>query len=147
MAQLYRHADGLKMRDLSRYLMVTGGNVTGLTDELERDGLVVRESSPTDRRAWIVRLTPKGRRRFETHGARTRAAGSSSCSPASTPPTCSQLYAQLGAAARAPGAERRTPQDKRMTMTAARPIASIPALAAGNRRPPPATRPRISAGR
>src|SRR2546423_12706396 len=66
LAQLHRHRDGLKMRDLSRYLMVTGGNVTGLTDDLERDGLVGRESSPNDRRAWIVRLTPEGRRTFET---------------------------------------------------------------------------------
>jgi DNA-binding MarR family transcriptional regulator len=66
MAQLYRNRDGLKMRELSRYLMVTGGNVTGLTDDLERDGLVTREGSPTDRRAWILRLTPKGRRSFES---------------------------------------------------------------------------------
>lgn len=66
MAQLYRYRDGLKMRELSRYLMVTGGNVTGLTDDLERDGLVTREGSPTDRRAWILRLTPKGRRSFES---------------------------------------------------------------------------------
>ena len=66
MAQLYRYRDGLKMRDLSRYLIVTGGNVTGLTDDLARDGLVIRESSPSDRRAWIVRLTAKGRRQFET---------------------------------------------------------------------------------
>ena len=65
MAQLYRYKDGLKMRELSRYLMVTGGNVTGLTDDLERDGLVAREASPSDRRAWILRLTPKGRRSFE----------------------------------------------------------------------------------
>jgi DNA-binding MarR family transcriptional regulator len=65
LAQLYRYRDGLKMRVLSRYLMVTGGNVTGLTDDLERDGFVVREASPDDRRAWIVRLTPKGRRSFE----------------------------------------------------------------------------------
>jgi DNA-binding MarR family transcriptional regulator len=65
LAQLHRHREGLKMRDLSRYLMVTGGNVTALTDDLERDGLVMRESSPTDRRAWIVRLTPAGRRAFE----------------------------------------------------------------------------------
>lgn len=64
LAQLYRHG-GLKMRDLSRYLMVTGGNITGLTDELERDGLVQRESVETDRRAWIVHLTPQGRRTFE----------------------------------------------------------------------------------
>jgi DNA-binding MarR family transcriptional regulator len=65
MAQLYRYKDGLKMRALSRYLMVTGGNVTGLTDELEADGLVERISSPDDRRAWILRLTPKGRRAFD----------------------------------------------------------------------------------
>jgi DNA-binding MarR family transcriptional regulator len=65
LAQLHRHPKGLKMRDLSRYLMVTGGNVTALTDELEREGMVVRESSPTDRRSWIVWLTPAGRRSFE----------------------------------------------------------------------------------
>jgi DNA-binding MarR family transcriptional regulator len=65
MAQLFRYREGLKMRVLSRYLMVTGGNVTGLTDELEREGLVQRSPSPEDRRAWIVSLTPKGRRSFE----------------------------------------------------------------------------------
>jgi DNA-binding MarR family transcriptional regulator len=65
MAQLYRFRSGMKMRELSRLLMVTGGNVTGLTDDLAREGIVVRESSPGDRRAWIVRLTPKGRRTFE----------------------------------------------------------------------------------
>jgi DNA-binding MarR family transcriptional regulator len=66
MAQLHRYKDGLKMRVLSRYLMVTGGNVTGLTDELEREGMVARAPSPDDRRAWIVSLTPAGRRTFET---------------------------------------------------------------------------------
>src|SRR3954452_6640968 len=65
MAQLYRYKDGMKMRELSRLLMVTGGNVTGLTDDLAGEGVVVRESSPGDRRAWIVRLTAKGRRSFE----------------------------------------------------------------------------------
>jgi DNA-binding MarR family transcriptional regulator len=65
MAQLYRHRDGLKMNKLSRYLMVTGGNITGLTDELEREELVQREGDPTDRRAWLVRLTAKGRTAFE----------------------------------------------------------------------------------
>lgn len=65
MAQLHRYPQGLKMGELSRYLMVTGGNVTGLTDELTREGLVSRESSPTDRRAWLLRLTPKGKKAFE----------------------------------------------------------------------------------
>jgi DNA-binding MarR family transcriptional regulator len=66
LAQLHRHRDGLKMRTLSKYLMVTGGNVTGLTDELVDDGLVAREADPVDRRATRVRLTAKGRRSFET---------------------------------------------------------------------------------
>ena len=65
LAQLYRRPEGLKMGDLSRCLMVTGGNVTGLTDELTREGLVQREPSPGDRRAWIVRLTDAGRSSFE----------------------------------------------------------------------------------
>lgn len=65
MAQLYRHPEGLKMNTLSRCLMVTGGSITGLTDELERDALVRRTSDPADRRSWLLELTPKGRRGFE----------------------------------------------------------------------------------
>ena len=66
MAQLFRHRDGVKMNLLSKQLMVTTGNVTGLTDELQREGLVQRENDPLDRRAWRVRLTPKGKRLFES---------------------------------------------------------------------------------
>ena len=69
MAQLERHPGGLKMSELSQRLMVTGGNVTGLTDQLEREGLVVRESDPGDRRAYSVKLTPAGRRLFDRMAA------------------------------------------------------------------------------
>jgi DNA-binding MarR family transcriptional regulator len=65
MAQLERNPDGLKMGELSRRLMVTGGNVTGLTDQLVREGLVERNVMPSDRRAFSVRLTPKGKRAFD----------------------------------------------------------------------------------
>lgn len=65
MAQLHRYPQGLTMRVLSRQLMVTGGNVTGLTDELENEGLVVRMASAEDRRSYLVKLTTVGRRRFE----------------------------------------------------------------------------------
>jgi DNA-binding MarR family transcriptional regulator len=65
LAQLYRHPGGLRMNALSRYLMVTGGNVTGLTDELAKDGLVVREVDVGDRRSFRVNLTEPGRRAFE----------------------------------------------------------------------------------
>jgi DNA-binding MarR family transcriptional regulator len=65
LAQLHRHPEGLRMSALSRYLMVTGGNVTGLTDELEKDGMVQRDAEPGDRRSYRVALTPKGRKVFE----------------------------------------------------------------------------------
>jgi len=64
MAQLARHPDGLKMSELSRLMMVSGGNVTGITDQLEKDGLVERVTLPEDRRAWMVRLTDAGRDQF-----------------------------------------------------------------------------------
>jgi DNA-binding MarR family transcriptional regulator len=64
MAQLERAPEGLKMGELSRRMMVTGGNVTGITDLLEREGLVVRLGDREDRRALRVRLTPAGRRTF-----------------------------------------------------------------------------------
>ena len=63
LAQLDR-ADGLKMSELSRRLMVTSGNVTGIADQLERDGWLTRESDSGDRRATRLRLTDSGRKRF-----------------------------------------------------------------------------------
>ncbi len=64
MAQLERAPEGLRMNELSRRLMVTGGNVTTITDQLEREALVERVEVPGDRRAYLVRLTAKGRRQF-----------------------------------------------------------------------------------
>jgi DNA-binding MarR family transcriptional regulator len=69
MAQLDRAPRGLRMSELSGRLMVTGGNVTGLTDSLEREGLVVREADGADRRALRVRLTREGRRVFRAMAA------------------------------------------------------------------------------
>ena len=63
MAQLERHPEGLKMNELSRLLMVTGGNVTTIVDQLEKEGLVER-GSPADRRAWSIRLTSAGKKSF-----------------------------------------------------------------------------------
>jgi DNA-binding MarR family transcriptional regulator len=64
MAQLERHPDGLRMGELSRRMMVTGGNITGITDQLEREQLVARVPDPHDRRASSVKLTEAGRRAF-----------------------------------------------------------------------------------
>ena len=64
MAQLERAPEGLKMNELSRRMMVTGGNVTGITDQLAAEGLVDRVDVAGDRRAYRVRLTAKGRKLF-----------------------------------------------------------------------------------
>jgi len=69
LAQLHRfreeQPEGLRMSALSRYLMVTGGNVTSLTDELEKAGYVTRQVDPEDRRSFRIALTLRGRRAFE----------------------------------------------------------------------------------
>ncbi|MEP7328379.1 MAG: MarR family transcriptional regulator [Betaproteobacteria bacterium] len=65
LAQLERHPQGLRMGELSRRLMVTGGNVTGLTSELVAEGFVARTPIPEDRRAFAVCLTAKGKIVFD----------------------------------------------------------------------------------
>ncbi len=64
MAQLEREPQGLSMSELSRRMMVTGGNVTAIVDQLEKEQLVQRQSQPGDRRAFAVHLTPAGREAF-----------------------------------------------------------------------------------
>lgn len=65
LSQLDRAAEGLTMGELSRRLMVTNGNVTGLIDRLVTEGLVARQPAPHDRRAQLVRLTPAGKQAFD----------------------------------------------------------------------------------
>jgi len=69
MAQLERAPQGLKMSELSLRLMVTGGNVTGITDGLEKDGLVLREVDAADRRVFHVKLSSEGQRQFRRMAA------------------------------------------------------------------------------
>jgi len=64
LSQLERNPRGLKMGELSRLLMVTGGNVTGIVDQLVKEGLVERADDAADRRAWRVRLTRSGEKAF-----------------------------------------------------------------------------------
>jgi DNA-binding MarR family transcriptional regulator len=69
MAALHRHGKSMTMTALSRELIVSNGNVTGLVDRLVADGLVMRTAADGDRRAIHVRLTPKGQRAFEVMAA------------------------------------------------------------------------------
>jgi DNA-binding MarR family transcriptional regulator len=64
MAALARKPVGMTMTELSRYLMVSNGNVTGIIDRLVADGFVVRLANAQDRRATVVRLTRRGSQAF-----------------------------------------------------------------------------------
>jgi DNA-binding MarR family transcriptional regulator len=64
MAALYRKPDGMLMSEISRFLLVSNGNVTGIVDRLASDGFVVRAQRDGDRRTSFVRLTAKGRAAF-----------------------------------------------------------------------------------
>ena len=60
-AQLARD-DGQTLAQLSRRMLVTAGNLTGLVDRAERDGIVERRPDPSDRRLTRVFLTSSGHR-------------------------------------------------------------------------------------
>ena len=72
LAQLQRAGKPLSMGDLSRRLMVTNGNVTGLVDRLKSEGLVDRRRADGDRRVQIVSLTQAGAASFERMAADNR---------------------------------------------------------------------------
>jgi len=61
--------DGLTMGELARRLLVSNGNLTGLTSRLVKEGLVSRTTSSHDRRAQRVRLTAAGKRAFDKMAA------------------------------------------------------------------------------
>jgi DNA-binding MarR family transcriptional regulator len=64
MAQIFREPKGLRMSELGLRMMVTGGNVTAIVDQLESERLVERIAVPGDKRATIIRLTTSGRKQF-----------------------------------------------------------------------------------
>src|SRR5205085_7232004 len=64
MAQLDKAPNGMTLGELSKRMMVSNGNVTGLAERLVEQGLLDRRASPNDRRAQIVSLTAAGRRTF-----------------------------------------------------------------------------------
>ena len=64
MAALYRKPDGMLMSEISRFLLVSNGNVTGIVDRLVQDGFIVRSQRNGDRRTSFVRLTARGHAAF-----------------------------------------------------------------------------------
>ena len=67
LAALSRSEAGMKMSEISSFLKVSNGNITGIVDRLVEDGLAIRLTVPGDRRASLVRLTEAGRETFQTY--------------------------------------------------------------------------------
>ena len=65
LSALERVPDGLSMGELSSWLMVTKGNVTGIAERLSEDGFIKRNPIPTDRRSFCVTLTPEGKKAYK----------------------------------------------------------------------------------
>jgi DNA-binding MarR family transcriptional regulator len=61
LAQLQRRPAGMTPGELTRELLVTAGNVTGIVARLARRGLLERRPVPEDGRRLVLRLTPRGR--------------------------------------------------------------------------------------
>jgi DNA-binding MarR family transcriptional regulator len=95
MAQLEREPEGLAMGEVSRRMMVTGGNVTSIVDQLEREQLVQRLPVPGDRRSYRLTLTEAGRSTFATMAQAHQAWVRELLSPLSAKEQ-SQLAALLG---------------------------------------------------
>ena len=90
MAALYRKPDGMLMSEISRFLMVSNGNVTGIVDRLVSDGFVARSQRNGDRRTSFISLTRKGRAAFAEWRPRMNAGSTSflAASRCATPSNC-----------------------------------------------------------
>jgi hypothetical protein len=73
-------------------MMVTGGNITAIVDQLEKEKLVLRQVGATDRRSFTVKLTKAGRECICRHGGGARGMGGRSCSPAFASNQRNQLH-------------------------------------------------------
>ncbi len=69
MAQLDKAPDGMTLSDVSKRMMVSNGNVTGLVERLVESGHIDRRTSETDRRVQVIRLTKLGRAEFRKMAA------------------------------------------------------------------------------
>jgi len=69
MAQLDKVPEGMTLSDISKRMMVSNGNVTGLVDRLVESGHLDRRTSENDRRVQVIRLTKTGRAEFRKMAA------------------------------------------------------------------------------
>jgi len=67
------HLGPMSLSDVAEKVLTTGGNLTMVAGNLEKQGLAKRQPSPEDKRVQIVALTPRGkfliRQIFPKHAA------------------------------------------------------------------------------
>src|ERR1700691_5443254 len=68
MAQLDKVPEGMTLTDVSKRMMVSNGNVTGLVERLVESGHLDRRTSESDRRAQMIRVTKARRTEFRQMG-------------------------------------------------------------------------------
>ncbi|HLS21485.1 MAG TPA: MarR family transcriptional regulator [Paenalcaligenes sp.] len=85
MAQLHECPEGMRMTELSRRMLVTNGNITGITDQLEKEGMLERHRQAHDRRSSVLRLTPQGKKQYQIMAAAYREWLSAFFAPLSAP--------------------------------------------------------------
>src|ERR1700738_3177224 len=69
MARLDKAPDGMTLSDVSKQMMISNGNVTGLVERLVESGHLDRRTLETDRRVQVIRLTKIGRAEFRKMAA------------------------------------------------------------------------------
>ncbi len=69
MAQLDKVPEGMTLSDVSKRMMVSNGNVTGLVERLVESGHIDRRTSDSDRRVQVISLTKAGRAEFRKMAA------------------------------------------------------------------------------
>lgn len=65
--EIVGHHKRLRMKELAEKMGITTGTLTVMVDRLERNGLVMRQPHPTDRRSYVIVLTDLGREHFQEH--------------------------------------------------------------------------------
>ena len=94
MAQLDKAPDGMTLSDVSKRMMVSNGNVTGLVERLVESGHLDRRTSDSDRRVQVIRLTKPAAPNFATWPPSTRR-GSPTSLPISSPKDVRELMRLL----------------------------------------------------
>lgn len=64
LAQLANEPQGLKMGELSERLMVSNGNITAISLQLEKVGIISRTTNRQDRRSTFIKMTTKGKKAY-----------------------------------------------------------------------------------